>query len=375
MHSTGELARTASRQEGDIKLGLDVDLPEEGWVGRVTTRLADFLGHVGFWAIYWAAIIVWLAFGPTNGWSNEWELEMNSATSALMVFVFAFLANIRELDCSYINSSLQHAFRTDATLERKLRQLTGDTLENDAVVIPAPRVNLVQRAIYYYSDVIGTLVGIAILLAVVAVWIAIGPLLQFGSNWWLLIGTYAGLIGLHDSFILRNVQAKFDEDETAQFQEVEHTDARLFATAGLPMLEQTDTRKTSLSHLISVLVSRVCAHELAVVVDLVVIIGLIVGSSVMRWNFTGQLLSNVPPSIIETFLMIVLINGHNSSDAERRSKMHGLYQRRRALLRFVEGLEPVAGTDVAEAKALETPSKEAVLAVEASVDALRPSSD
>ena len=70
MHSTGELARTASRQEGDINLGLDVDLPEEGWVGRVTTRLADFLGHVGFWAIYWAAIIVWLAFGPTNGWSN-----------------------------------------------------------------------------------------------------------------------------------------------------------------------------------------------------------------------------------------------------------------------------------------------------------------
>lgn len=30
------------------------------------------------------------------------------------------------------------------------------------------------------------------------------------DNWWLLIGTYAGLIGMNDGFVLRNVQHRLN---------------------------------------------------------------------------------------------------------------------------------------------------------------------
>jgi low-affinity ferrous iron transport protein len=50
--------------------------------------------------------------------------------------------------------------------------------------------------------------------------VAIGPALSFDSNWWLLIGTYAGLIGMNDGFVLRNVHNVLHGYEDAQFVQV-----------------------------------------------------------------------------------------------------------------------------------------------------------
>jgi low-affinity ferrous iron transport protein len=61
--------------------------------------------------------------------------------------------------------------------------LTGDKDMNDDFVIPAPNVNWLQRAIFYYADVVGTLVGVALLIIVIVVWLAIGPVLVFDKNW------------------------------------------------------------------------------------------------------------------------------------------------------------------------------------------------
>jgi low-affinity ferrous iron transport protein len=351
MINTQQLEYSAGKGRRQSSAQTEVELPVEKWFSRWTARLADILGHLGFWAVYWCTIFLWLGFGHMNEWSNDWELYMNSATSALMVFVFAFLANIRELDSKYVTTCMSATFNVDSALEKRLRTLTGDALPNDTVVIPAPRVNWLQRAIYYYADVIGTLVGIALLLAVVVVWIAIGPALQFNSNWWLLIGTYAGLIGLHDSFILRNVQARFHEHETAQFNNVNVLDDSLQRAAHMPGICEDKTKVHSLSFRISAVVGHICAHEMTMLADVLLIVGLIIGSSAMHWNLTGQLLSNVPPSIIETFLMVVLITGHNSADTERRGQMKSLYERRVGLLRYVECIDPVLGGQGARRRA------------------------
>jgi low-affinity ferrous iron transport protein len=46
-----------------------------------------------------------------------------------------------------------------------------------------------------------------------------------------------------------------------------------------------------------------------VVAGFLVTISCLVASSAMHWSLTGQLISNVPPSIIETFFMLILITG------------------------------------------------------------------
>ncbi|GAB7336936.1 hypothetical protein MBLNU13_g01775t2 [Cladosporium sp. NU13] len=159
------------------------DLPSDSLLGRVTTFVAGCSGHVLAVGFYWSTIVVWLAFGPSNGWSDQWQLYCNSATSALMVFVFAFLANVREMHARYTAKCLDATYRIDATLEERLRALTRDESMNEPFVVLAPRVNWLQRAIFYYADLVGTLVGIVLLVVVIVVWIAVGPVMRFSDNW------------------------------------------------------------------------------------------------------------------------------------------------------------------------------------------------
>ena len=58
----------------------------------------------------------------------------------------------------------------------------------------------------------------------------------------------------------------------------------------------------------------------------------------MRWSVTGQLLCNVPPSIIESFFMMILITGHDIADAKMRVDLHNVYLRRLKLVSWVDSL-------------------------------------
>jgi len=316
-------------------------LPAENMVGRVSTLASRLMGHVITVGLFWVGVFVWLGFGVSMQWSDSWQLYINSATSALMVLIFAFLANIRERHNIYMERWLDLIFEVDSKVELKLRTITGYATPNPTVVIPGPKVSKIQRIIFYYADIVGTLVGIAILIFVMIVWLCLGPLMSFDSNWWLLIGTYAGLVGLHDGFVLRNVQDRLNEYENAAFEEASLEDVDVFADAGIPNPQTDRAQENSISHRISTKMGVICAHEMTVVLGVLLIVGLLVGSSVMGWTETGQLLCNVPPSIIESFFMMILITAHNISESRRRSDLRTVYLRRLRLLAYVDGLEAV----------------------------------
>ncbi|KAL5116248.1 hypothetical protein ACEQ8H_005806 [Pleosporales sp. CAS-2024a] len=174
----------------------------------------------------------------------------------------------------------------------------------------------IQRAIDYYADLVGTLTGIVILVVVIVVWVVCGPALGFDANWWLLIGTYAGLVGLNDGFVLRNICQVLGDHEDEQFAKVMEEDLHVFAMTGMEAGDENCQVTYSFSHLIF-------------------IIALIAGASAMRWNETGQLLCNIPPSIIESFLTLVLITGHNLSEEKRRRDLADLYLHRLQLLAII----------------------------------------
>ncbi|PIG80329.1 low affinity iron transporter [Aspergillus arachidicola] len=274
---TTHLVNLVKEHQNALEFG--TELPAETRFGRTITWVSHVIGHLGTITLFWAGVFTWIALGHRSQYSDKWQLYMNSASSALMVFIFAFLANIRERHAAYTRSCLDAIFQVDASLEAKLRHLTGDTLPNDIVIIPAPRVSKIQRAIFYYADFVGTLVGIAILVAVIIIWIAIGPLLHFDSNWWLLIGTYAGLIGMNDGFVLRNMQARLRCYVDAEFARITAQDATLFATAGIPAPSDEVVQGESLTRRVSETMGRVCAHEITVVLGFLTILGLIAGAS------------------------------------------------------------------------------------------------
>jgi len=314
------------------------DLPRENLLGRVSTGVSIFMGHIGTVGLYWVCIFIWIGFGRYCSWSNTWQLYINSATSALMVFILAFLANIRARHSKYSAKCLEHIHKVDTALETRLRTVTSDTIPNTSVLIPVPKRGRLQRAIDYYADLVGTLLGIAILAFVMVLWVALGPVLHFDSNWWLLIGTYAGLVGLNDGFVLCNIQSILGRHLSTEFTHLIHSDHDMLSEIRISSQSEEYVVKPSLTSRISIAVGKFCSHELTVVGGVVMILALVIGASVMRWSVTGQLLCNVPPSIIESFFMMILITGHDIADAKMRVDLHNVYLRRLKLVSWVDSL-------------------------------------
>jgi low-affinity ferrous iron transport protein len=116
--------------------------------------------------------------------------------------------------------------------------------------------------IFYYADVVGTLVGIIMLVIVLMVWLAIGPVVTFNDNWWLFIGTYPGLVGMNDGFVLGNTQNKLSQFEDHQFRLIDQQDAKLFGLVRMgdgesvpPATQLHITRRLSLA------MAKVCARD------------------------------------------------------------------------------------------------------------------
>lgn len=346
--ATGQISKidAARFQELSCAEGLDI-LPKESLMTRISSFMSWFLGHIGTVAGFWCCIFIWLGFGPYCGWSNTWQLYINSATSALMVLLLAFLANVRERHSRYTAECLKAIWKADSALELRLRELTGDQIENPIIAMPEQKRSTIQRVIDYYADLVGTLAGIVILVVVIIAWIACGPALHFNSSWWLLMGTYAGLVGLNDGFVLRNICQVLGDYEDEQFAEVDTEDQETLAIVGVePVIEEYVTAQ-SFSYRISVRVGYFCSHQWTVVAGVVFIIALIAGASAMEWNETGQLLCNIPPSIIESFFTMMLITGHNVGETKRRVDLFDIHLRRLTLMSYIEGQNLVKGGDQA----------------------------
>lgn len=322
-------------------------LPEENWLTKVSGAISSFLGHIGTVAGFWCCIFVWLGFGKYCNWSNTWQLYINSATSALMVFLLAFLANIRERHSRYTVECLKAIWKADSALELKLRKLTGDRTENPVIVMLEPKRSTVQRAIDYYADLVGTLAGVAILVIIILAWVACGPALHFNSNWWLLIGTYAGLVGLNDGFVLRNICEVLGNYQDDQFAQVNYEDLEILGAIGVELLEEERIKAQSVSTRMSIRVGYVCSHEWTIVSGVILIFGLIIGASAMRWSETGQLLCNIPPSIIESFFTLILITGHNIGEEKRRGDLFNIYLRRLKVFSYVSSQSAIEASDEA----------------------------
>lgn len=329
--------------EGSRPAKFSLNLPSENWISRISNHVALFLGHFGTICMYWICIFIWLGFGHYCGWSDRWQLYINSGTSALMILIFTFLANIRERHDEYVEKCMNSIFEVDSDVELKLRILSGDTQPNPTVVVPAPHMGTLQRIIFYYADVVGTLVGIALLVIVLIIWACIGPVMHWDNNWWLFIGTYAGLIGLIDGFVLRNVQQQLHQYERLALEEAKLEDTGLSDEIGLPAPEKTKIDYNSMNYRLSDKMGIICAHEMTVILGIVLVVGLVIGASAMRWTLTGQLICNIPPSIIESFFMMILITGHNLSEAGWRADLHHMYLWRLRLFVYVDQLTDEAG--------------------------------
>lgn len=360
------LAQKAKEDIPVIKVGKQTaeevvgkNLPEQGWFDHLSTFISVWMGSAPAIIIYWVGIFVWVGCGalyadalntpPFTGeytgsnpkyqkWSNLWQLCINTATGLILLISSVCLQNVRARHDLFLTKVLHDVLHMDHEVEAKLRFLTKDTEPNPSILIPTEKRTKAVYLIDFYGDIIGTGVGVIIICVVIIIWIIIGHPMSWSTNWWLIIGTYTGLIGFLDGFVVRNVYyrtTKFDDATQAITIEEEK---QLFEEIGLPYPEIVLEEDNSIVRRISEYVNDACSSTWGVGFSIFVILLLIIVASAMKWSETGQLICNTPTMIIEGFFLLILMQAHNWSDEELRVEVAALSMRRQILNEFVKKL-------------------------------------
>jgi low-affinity ferrous iron transport protein len=324
---------------------------------RICDAVATATGSLPALIIFIVGIIVWLGTGPLLSFNDLWQLDINTAVAVQLTFTSMFLQNVRRRHADSLGFTLASIKEVDSELEWRLRALVGDMLPNLPFTIEPPETTRTERFIDIYAYLVGSGVGVILSTIVVAVWLGVGHLLQWNSNWWLIIGTYTGLVGFIDGFVLRNVyfrQSTILDQHLRALREVDE-DVLSLLKLSLPQ-EFSGTNKKSLSFRISNRTVVACAHPFSVIGSLVIVVGLLCVATGLLWSETGQLICNTPTMIVEGFLFLVLFQGHNMSNVERRGQFGDVLTRRNMLKSCVRGYEARHEIDVVEKLVIETKS-------------------
>lgn len=339
------------------------ELPAESWYDKLSSCFSRLLGSLPVMIIFWLGIFVWIGCGakplPTGNsppftgetsgsnprlakFSDDWQMYINTATAICLLVSTVFLQNIRARHDKYLVKFLHGIFSMDEKIDYQLRNYYNDfETPNPVITIYSKKRSSGEELIDWYADVIGTGIGVVVAVVVFAVWLGIGTPMGWSDDWWLIIGTYTGLIGFLDGFVIRQVYFRIVGHEEINYKVVAQDDAEIFDMLGIHCPDEFSglhipKRKNSIDYKISSFINTICSSQWSVLVSVLTILGLIIIASGLRWSTTGQLICNTPTMIIEAFFMIVLLQAHNWADQQRRIEVTALFMRRRYLLAYVE---------------------------------------
>ncbi|GME86944.1 unnamed protein product [Ambrosiozyma monospora] len=314
------------------------------------TKIAAGLGSLVTVTVYWCLIFAWVGCGavPTatgdvddNGnaikakFSDEWQMYVNTGTAVLLMISSILLENVRLRNDLFIKHQIKDIITFDANIERLEREITGDNTPNEIIsVVPLKRKGL-KKVISKYADIIGTGLGLLISICVFVVWLAIGNVMGWSDNWWLIIGTYTGLIGFIDGFVLREVYFSITKYEEQDLNEVLQQTRDVLHAAGIDADIPEIKDKNTISFKVSKAINDVCSNQWSVVGSVIAVLALIIIASGMRWSVTGQLICNTPTMIIEEFFLMILLQAHGWADTKRRRVMDQLRTSREMVYKYV----------------------------------------
>lgn len=332
------------REESSLKTEYTVEYKSLTYFDRLSNKVSNIMGSVTSISFYWIGIFIWVGMGAypilvdgkLETWSDKWQMTINTATAVELLVTSVFLQNIRTRNNDLMRNQLEIFDEFDAKLELLTRYIMEDDTPNPEVIVQhCPREGI-EWWISKYSDIIGTGIGLIISIIVFAIWIGIGPVMSWNDDWWLIIGTYTGLVGFIDGFILREVFFKITEYEESKFYELLEDSHQLLDLLSLQYPTPNRNTKKSTLDRISETANKWCSCKWAVLSSVFMVIILLIISSVLKWSTTGQLIANTPTMIIEGFFLLFLIRAHNWADKTRRIWLEELTIVRAVMVKEVE---------------------------------------
>ena len=93
------------------------------WVERQVSRSSTFLLAI-------AVVLIWAVLGPIFGWSDTWQLVINTATTIVTFLMVFVIQNTQTRDTQAIQLKLDELIRVNATARNALINLE-DMSEDD----------------------------------------------------------------------------------------------------------------------------------------------------------------------------------------------------------------------------------------------------
>lgn len=325
-----------------------VQFKKKGWFDKCSEMVSKYLGNLYAVIIYWIGIFIWIGCGKienNNGtaeaplmqtFSNNWQMYINTAVAIELLFTSVFLEHVRASSNEYIMEQIKVFNKLDYDLEALARQITMDNEENLLITVKRCPRDKIQRWISVYANIIGNGLGLIISTGVFIAWFCIGHPMDWNDNWWLVIGTYTGLVGFIDGFVLREVFFSLTTYEHDQFYDLFEESQGIIDQCGISNELKRYKPKITLDTKISLWINDLCSSKWSVIVSVVIVIGLIIMACAMMWSETAQLVCNTPTMIIEGFFLLILIQAHNWADAERSNMIGELVKSRMLVYNYFD---------------------------------------
>jgi low affinity Fe/Cu permease len=105
-----------------------MDVVMSKWFSRFAMRAADWTGRFGAFVIAAGIIVVWAIAGPIFGFSETWQLVINTATTIVTFLMVFLIQNSQNRDSAAIHLKLDEIIRA---IEAASNQMIDAEEEDD----------------------------------------------------------------------------------------------------------------------------------------------------------------------------------------------------------------------------------------------------
>ncbi len=81
------------------------------WFARFATRIAHLAGHPATFGVAAGAMVVWAAIGPFAGFSDVWQLTVNTGTTIVTFLMVFLIQNTQNRDSAAVQIKLDELIR------------------------------------------------------------------------------------------------------------------------------------------------------------------------------------------------------------------------------------------------------------------------
>jgi low affinity Fe/Cu permease len=143
------------RERSGHRIAARGKLPQRGfthWFSRVASKIADFTGRPWAFLMAMLVLVVWAVSGPIFGFSDTWQLVINTGTTIVTFLMVFLIQNTQNRDARAIHLKLDELLRAVPGARKEFMEAEEedlDEIEREKTIVdkddPAPPAERAHR--------------------------------------------------------------------------------------------------------------------------------------------------------------------------------------------------------------------------------------